>query len=85
MQRSPARREGSPFTGLPFSALVEAAGEPYGESGVDVAYATAAGRDADARPVEEPLVLSGREIRRGQPRPSAEGFRAPANREAPRA
>jgi two-component system sensor histidine kinase RegB len=56
---------GSPFAGLPFSALVEAAGEPYGEDGVDVAYATAAGRDADARPVEEPLVQRSPEIMHG--------------------
>ena len=56
---------GSPFAGLPFSALVEAAGEPYGEDGVDVAYATAAGRDAEARPVEEPLVQRSPEIMHG--------------------
>jgi len=56
---------GSPFAGLPFSALVEAAGEPYGEDGVDVAYATAAGRDADARPVEEALVQRSPEIMHG--------------------
>jgi len=56
---------GSPFAGLPFSALVEAAGEPYGVDGVDVAYATAAGRDAEARPVEEPLVQRSPEIMHG--------------------
>lgn len=56
---------GSPFAGLPFSALVEAAGEPYGVDGVDVAYATAAGRDAETRPVEEPLVQRSPEIMHG--------------------
>ena len=56
---------GSPFTRLPFSALVEAAGEPHGASGIDILYATAAGRDADARPVEEPLVARSPEIMHG--------------------
>jgi len=56
---------GSPFTRLPFSALVAAAGEPHGASGIEVAYATAAGRDADGQPVEEPLVPRSPEIMHG--------------------
>ncbi|HUH85052.1 MAG TPA: ActS/PrrB/RegB family redox-sensitive histidine kinase [Stellaceae bacterium] len=47
---------GSPFTRLPFSALVEAAGEPYLAEAKTIHYTTAAGRDADGLPVEEPLV-----------------------------
>jgi two-component system, sensor histidine kinase RegB len=57
---------GSPFTTrLPFSALVEAAGEPYREAGKTVTYTTAAGRDAEAQPVEEPLVARSPEIMHG--------------------
>jgi two-component system, sensor histidine kinase RegB len=56
---------GSPFARLPFSALVAAAGEPYGASGVEIAYATAAGRDADGYPIEEPLVPRSPEIMHG--------------------
>jgi two-component system, sensor histidine kinase RegB len=56
---------GEPFARLPFSALVEAAGEPYGASGIAVAYATAAGRDGDSRPVEEALVPRSPEIMHG--------------------
>ena len=57
---------GSPFTTrLPFSALVEAAGEPYRVDDKLITYATAAGRDADALPVEEPLVPRSPEIMHG--------------------
>jgi two-component system sensor histidine kinase RegB len=56
---------GSPFTRLPFSALVEAAGEPHRVAGIAIEYATAAGRDADAMPVEEPLVPQSPEIMHG--------------------
>jgi two-component system sensor histidine kinase RegB len=57
---------GSPFTTrLPFSALVEAAGEPYRVEGKSVLYSTAAGRDAEALPVEEPLVARSPEIMHG--------------------
>jgi two-component system, sensor histidine kinase RegB len=56
---------GSPFTRLPFSALVEAAGEPHAIVGIDIVYATAAGRDLDAHPMEEPLVMRSPEIMHG--------------------
>ncbi len=57
---------GSPFTTrLPFSALVEAAGEPYRTEDKNVTYATAAGRDAEGMPVEEPLVARSPEIMHG--------------------
>jgi two-component system sensor histidine kinase RegB len=56
---------GSPFTRLPFSALVEAAGEPHGAQGIEINYATAAGRDAEGQPVEEPLVARSPEIVHG--------------------
>jgi two-component system, sensor histidine kinase RegB len=57
---------GSPFTTrLPFSALVEAAGEPYRDEAKRVLYATAAGRDAEAQPVEVPLVARSPEIMHG--------------------
>lgn len=48
--------QGSPFARLPFSALVEAAGEPHRRDGVAILYATGAGRDGAGRPVEEPLL-----------------------------
>ena len=56
---------GSPFTRIPFSALVAAAGEPYRAEGKAIHYATAASRDADALPVEEPLVPRSPEIMHG--------------------
>lgn len=56
---------GSPFTRLPFSALVEAAGEPHRVAAIDSVYLTAAGRDADQQPVEEPLVPRSPEIMHG--------------------
>ena len=56
---------GSPFARLPFSALVEAAGEPHRVGGVEVTYAAAAGRDAQAQPIEEPLVPRSPEIMHG--------------------
>jgi two-component system sensor histidine kinase RegB len=56
---------GSPFERLPFSALVEAAGEPHATGDIAVAYATAAGRDADSRAIEEPVVPQSPEIMHG--------------------
>jgi two-component system sensor histidine kinase RegB len=56
---------GSPFTRMPFSALVAAAGEPHGADGIEIAHAMAAGRDADGLPVEEPLVARSPEIMHG--------------------
>ncbi len=56
---------GSPFTRLPFSALVEAAGEPHGVVGIDIVYSVAAGRDGDGQPVEAPLVPRSPEIMHG--------------------
>lgn len=56
---------GSPFARLPFSALVEAAGEPYIVPGIAMHYEIGAGRDADGHPVEEPLVPRSPEIMHG--------------------
>ena len=56
---------GSPFERLPFSALVEAAGEPHSRPDIATTYTTAAGRDADHRRVEEPLVPRSPEIMHG--------------------
>ena len=63
------REGGEPFGRLPFSALVEAAGEPYrsgpGERRVAVDYTKAAGRDSDGDPIPEPLVVQSPEIMHG--------------------
>jgi len=56
---------GSPFTRLPFSALVEAAGEPHLAAPIAVHYEIGAGRDANAQPIEEPLVPRSPEIMHG--------------------
>ena len=56
---------GSPFARLPFSALVEAAGEPYLAPGISVHYEFGAGRDAEGRPIVEPLVPRSPEIMHG--------------------
>jgi len=56
---------GSPFTRLPFSVLVGAAGEPYLAEAKSIHYTTAAGRDADGLPLEEPLVPRSPEIMHG--------------------
>jgi two-component system sensor histidine kinase RegB len=55
----------SPFARLPFSALVEAAGEPHRVAGITINYITAAGRDANTLPIEEPLVPRSPEIMHG--------------------
>lgn len=57
--------QGSPFARLPFSALVEAAGEPYLAPEITVHYEFGAGRDAEGRPIEEPLVPRSPEIMHG--------------------
>jgi two-component system sensor histidine kinase RegB len=57
--------QGSPFARLPFSVLVEAAGEPYLSSEIIVHYEIGAGRDVDSRPIEEPLVPRSPEIMHG--------------------
>jgi two-component system, sensor histidine kinase RegB len=56
---------GSPFARLPFSAIVEAAGEPHRSDGIATGYAVVAGRDANGLPVEEPLVPTSPEIMHG--------------------
>jgi len=57
--------QGSPFARLPFSVLVEAAGEPHLIHGIEMHYEIGAGRDADGRPIEEPLVPRSPEIMHG--------------------
>jgi two-component system, sensor histidine kinase RegB len=56
---------GSPFARLPFSALVEAAGEPHLSPTIAVHYEIGAGRDAEGRPIEEPLLPRSPEIMHG--------------------
>ena len=56
---------GSPFARLPFSALVEAAGEPHLAPQIAMHYEIGAGRDAESRPIEEPLVPRSPEIMHG--------------------
>ncbi|HKT18072.1 MAG TPA: ActS/PrrB/RegB family redox-sensitive histidine kinase [Stellaceae bacterium] len=56
---------GSPFARLPFSALVEAAGEPYVVPGIAMHYEIGASRDAAGHPIEEPLVPRSPEIMHG--------------------
>ncbi|HXP30667.1 MAG TPA: ActS/PrrB/RegB family redox-sensitive histidine kinase [Stellaceae bacterium] len=57
--------ESGHFTPLPFSALVEAAGEPHRRAGIAIAYTTHAGRDAAGNPIEEPPVARSPEIMHG--------------------
>lgn len=56
---------GSPFERLPFSAMVEAAGEPHLTPGVVVQYEVEASRGPDGKPIEEPLVPRSPEIIHG--------------------
>ena len=56
---------GSPFARLPFSALVEAAGEPHMTPSITVHYEVEASRGPDGRPLEEPLVARSPEIIHG--------------------
>ncbi|HLI21113.1 MAG TPA: ActS/PrrB/RegB family redox-sensitive histidine kinase, partial [Stellaceae bacterium] len=56
---------GSPFERLPFSALVEAAGEPHLTPGTSVHYEVEASRGPDGRPLEEPQVARSPEIIHG--------------------
>lgn len=57
--------QGLPFARLPFSALVEAAGEPHLVPEIAMRYEIGAGRDAEGGPTEEPLVLRTPEIMHG--------------------
>jgi two-component system, sensor histidine kinase RegB len=61
--------ESEPFHRLPFSALVEAAGEPYRAAasarGITVTLANAASRDSSENPVPAPLVAQSPEIMHG--------------------
>ncbi|MGH6990059.1 MAG: ActS/PrrB/RegB family redox-sensitive histidine kinase [Stellaceae bacterium] len=54
---------------LPFSALIEAAGEPYraaaAQRGVALMQTNAAGRDGDGEPVPEPMAVPSPEIMHG--------------------
>ena len=57
--------QGSPFARLPFSALVEAAGEPHVMPPIVLQYAVEASRGPDGKPLEEPLVARSPEIIHG--------------------
>jgi two-component system, sensor histidine kinase RegB len=57
--------DGSHFTPLPLSALVEAAGEPHKRSGIALTYRTAPGNDAGGKPLAEPQLASSPEIMHG--------------------
>jgi len=56
---------GSPFARLPFSVLVEAAGEPHHVPHVAVRHELGVGRDAEGHPLEEPLLPRSPEIMHG--------------------
>jgi two-component system sensor histidine kinase RegB len=56
---------GSPFARLPFSALVEAAGEPHVTPRIMLQYAVEASRGPGGKPLEEPLVARSPEIIHG--------------------
>jgi two-component system sensor histidine kinase RegB len=56
---------GTPFTRLPISALVEAAGEPYHADGIRVIFSTASNRSGTERQGDEPLVARSPEILHG--------------------
>jgi two-component system, sensor histidine kinase RegB len=57
--------EGGHFTRLPFSALVEMAGEPHGRPAIAVSYTAAPSRDGSGEPLEEPLIARSPEIMHG--------------------
>jgi two-component system sensor histidine kinase RegB len=65
LARQRGGEESGHFTPLPFSALVEAAGEPHARAGIAIAYTTHAGRDAAGNPIEEPPVARSPEIMHG--------------------
>ncbi|MGH7034706.1 MAG: ATP-binding protein, partial [Stellaceae bacterium] len=65
LARQREAEHGSPFARLPFSALVEAAGEPYIVTDIAMHYEIDAGRDAPGHPIEEPLVPRSPEIMHG--------------------
>jgi two-component system, sensor histidine kinase RegB len=60
LAREPEQDGGSPYTRLPISALVEAAGEPYRDKRIRLIFATAGEPDED-----EPLVARSPEIMHG--------------------
>ena len=60
----PEGEDSGEFAPLPFSALVEAAGEPHRRAGIEIAYRTVPGRYRD-RARDEPLVAPRPEIMHG--------------------
>ncbi len=60
----PESEESGEYAPLPFSALVEAAGEPHGRAGIEIAYRTAPGHEGGGAQ-DEPLVLPRPEIMHG--------------------
>lgn len=65
LARERVSESGSPFTRLPISALVEAAGEPYRAERVRVIYATGAAPAGGGPAGNEPLVLRSPEVMHG--------------------
>jgi two-component system sensor histidine kinase RegB len=61
LAQQPEHDSGSPYTRLPISALVEVAGAPYKEEGVNLIFATA----EPGQPEQEPLVGRSPEIMHG--------------------
>jgi two-component system sensor histidine kinase RegB len=53
------------FDLLPFTALVAAAGEPHRNAAAEILYISGAGRDAEGRAIEEPVVKRSPEIMHG--------------------
>ena len=65
LARSREGGDGFPFARLPFSALVEAAGEPHGRPEIRVIHATGSSRDGAGNAIEQPLVQRSPEILHG--------------------
>jgi two-component system sensor histidine kinase RegB len=65
LSRNRDGEHGSPFARLPFSALVEGAGEPYCKPAIIMHYEVEAGRGTDGRMLDEPLVERSPEIMHG--------------------
>ena len=65
LARQRVTESGSPFTRLPISALVEAAGEPHRAARVRVIYTTGAAHAGSGRTGPEPLVRHSPEVMHG--------------------
>ena len=65
LSRQREDESGGHFVRVPFSALVEMAGEAHGRTEISVTYAAAPGRDSEGEALDEPLVARSPEIMHG--------------------